>query len=110
MRNKLRYLLGLLFAFAAAAPAYALLPIQHWQTQNGARVYFVETRDLPMLDVSVDFPPLGTIRAQSWPGCTDGKHVRLGAGGLTEDEIAPYGRYGRTVRPPTAIAPGRCAR
>ena len=39
-----------------AAPAYALLPIQHWQTKNGARVYFVENRDLPMLDVSVDFP------------------------------------------------------
>ena len=41
---------------AAAQPAQALLPIQHWQTPSGARVYFVENHDLPMLDLSVDFP------------------------------------------------------
>jgi zinc protease len=90
MRNKLGYLLGLLFAFAAAAPAYALLPIQHWQTQNGARVYFVETRDLPMLDVSVDFPA-GSVfdtRAKSGLAALTANTLRLGAGGLTEDEIA----------------------
>ena len=32
-------------------PAHALLPIQHWQTTSGARVYFVENHDLPMLDL-----------------------------------------------------------
>ena len=37
----------------AAAPARAMLPIQQWRTTGGARVYFVENHDLPMLDVSV---------------------------------------------------------
>ena len=90
MRNKLRYLLGVLIACAAAAPAYALLPIQHWQTQNGARVYFVETRDLPMLDVSVDFPA-GSVfdtRTKSGLAAMTAKMLKLGAGGLSEDEIA----------------------
>ena len=34
---------------------FAALPIQHWQTPSGAQVYFIESRDLPILDVSVDF-------------------------------------------------------
>ena len=43
-------------ALLAAAAARAILPIQHWQASSGARVYFVENHDLPMLDVSVEFP------------------------------------------------------
>src|SRR6185436_950849 len=39
-----------------ALPAWALLPIQDWQTSSGARVLFVESRGLPMLDLSVYFP------------------------------------------------------
>ena len=46
---------ALLCRAAVPRPA-SLLPIQHWQTSTGARVYFVENRDLPMLDVSVEFP------------------------------------------------------
>ena len=48
-------LLGCLSLFAALDCA-AALPIQHWQAATGARVYFVESHDLPMLDVSVEFP------------------------------------------------------
>ncbi len=33
--------------------AHALLPIQHWETQRGARVYFVENHDLPTLTSSI---------------------------------------------------------
>ena len=33
--------------------ALASLPIQYWQTSSGARVYFVENHDLPMLDINV---------------------------------------------------------
>ncbi|TQV65474.1 MAG: insulinase family protein [Halothiobacillaceae bacterium] len=44
-----------LFALLIAAPAWAGPPIQHWETGNGARVLFVEARDLPMLDVRVSF-------------------------------------------------------
>ena len=35
--------------------ALATLPIQHWQSPSGAKVLFIESRDLPILDVSVDF-------------------------------------------------------
>lgn len=38
-----------------AVPAWAGLPIQHWETANGARVLFVEAHALPMVDVSVSF-------------------------------------------------------
>jgi len=34
--------------------AWAGLPIQHWTHANGAQVYLVETRTLPMLDVQID--------------------------------------------------------
>ena len=44
----------LLLLACIALPAHALLPIQDWKTSSGARVLFVENRDLPMLDVSVD--------------------------------------------------------
>ena len=43
-------------AVACAGPVQAMLPIQQWQTASGARALFVETHDLPMLDVAVDFP------------------------------------------------------
>ena len=36
--------------------AQAALPVQHWTTAQGARVYFVESRQLPMLDLAVSFP------------------------------------------------------
>ncbi len=90
MGNKFWSLLFAWIAFAAAAPAYSLLPIQHWQTANGARVYFVETRDLPMLDVSVDFPAGSAFdtREKSGTAAMTQRLLKLGAGGLTEDEIA----------------------
>ena len=75
---------------AVAAPAWALLPIQHWQTKNGARVYFVETRNLPMLDVSVDFPAGSAYdtREKSGVAALTQSLLKLGAGGLSEDEIS----------------------
>ena len=90
MRNRLPYLLCLLFACVVAAPAYALLPIQHWQTKTGARVYFVESRGLPMLDVSVDFPAGSAFdtREKSGLAALALNLLKLGAGGLSEDEIA----------------------
>ena len=90
MSNKFWRLLCALIALAAAAPAYSLLPIQHWQTKNGARVYFVENRDLPMLDVSVEFPAGSAFdtREKSGAAAMTQRLLKLGAGGLTEDEIA----------------------
>jgi len=75
---------------AAALPAAAILPIQHWQTATGARVYFVENHDLPMLDVSVELPAgAGYDRAEkSGAASMTNRLLRLGADGMSEDEIA----------------------
>lgn len=44
-------LLGLFFACSVAASPQ----VEHWQTSNGTAVYFVEAKQLPMLDVRLVF-------------------------------------------------------
>jgi len=39
----------------AAGMAHAALPIQHWTRADGARVYFVESRAVPIVDAQIDF-------------------------------------------------------
>ncbi|MGH8750268.1 MAG: M16 family metallopeptidase [Burkholderiales bacterium] len=82
---------GLVFlSVGIATPALATLPIQNWQTASGAQVYFVESHELPMLDVSVDFAAGGSRDGAQKSGLANlTRHMlSLGAGGLTEDEIA----------------------
>lgn len=90
MRNRAGIWIVCLFAAVIGGRAHALLPIQHWKTENGARVYFVESRDLPMLDISVDFPAGSAFdgREKSGVAALTQRLLRLGAGGLAEDEIA----------------------
>src|SRR5262249_25687527 len=73
-----------------ALPAQALLPIQHWQTSGGARVYFVENHDLPMLDLSVQFPAGAGYDGPETAGVASmtNRMLQLGADGMSEDEIA----------------------
>jgi len=90
MRSKLlRHCLALLLA-AAAGPALAILPIQHWQTSTGARVYFVENRDLPILDVSVEFPAGAGHDSAGLAGLASmtNRMLAAGADGMSEDDIA----------------------
>ncbi|MDP2240912.1 MAG: pitrilysin family protein [Burkholderiales bacterium] len=92
MRNN-RRLIWLAAAAAAlmlAAQAHAILPIQHWQAKSGARVYFVENRNLPMFDLSVEFPAGAAYdtREKSGAAGMTSQLLRLGAGGMSEDEIA----------------------
>jgi zinc protease len=70
--------------------ALASLPIQYWQTSSGARVYFVENHDLPMLDISVEFAAGSGMDILNKSGCANlVQHLlNLGAGGLSEDQIA----------------------
>jgi zinc protease len=74
----------------ASGSAHALLPIQDWKTSSGARVLFVENHDLPMLDVSVDFPAGSGHDTKDKAGraAFTQQLLRLGAGGLSENEIA----------------------
>jgi len=79
-----------LVSLAAASAAHATLPIQQWQTTSGARVLFVETHDLPMLDIAVDFPAGSSRDAPEKSGeasLTLGL-MRSGAGAYGEDEIS----------------------
>ncbi|KPK18880.1 MAG: zinc protease [Betaproteobacteria bacterium SG8_41] len=84
-----RWLTGLLL-LALAGPAAAILPIQHWQTAGGARVYFVENHDLPMLDLSVEFPAGSAYDSAEKSGAAamTNRLLQLGADGMSEDEIA----------------------
>lgn len=74
----------------AAALAHAGVKIEHWVAPSGARVYFVETRALPILDVQIDFaagsafdPPGKRGVAALTRGLLD-----TGAGSLDEEQIA----------------------
>ncbi|MCU0934178.1 MAG: insulinase family protein [Thiobacillaceae bacterium] len=70
--------------------AWAGLDIQHWSTPQGARVYFVQNHDLPMLDVSVDFAAGSARDSRKTSGLAQlTRHVMgLGAGPYSERDIA----------------------
>ncbi len=63
--------------------------IQHWQTENGMRVYFVPAPELPVLDIRVTFDA-GSARDGDKPGLarlTNGL-LKQGAAGMDADTIA----------------------
>jgi zinc protease len=90
MLNKLTRCVLLMALAALASAASATLPIQHWETSRGARVYFVENRDLPMFDLSIEFPAGAGFDKPDKSGVANMTNhmLRLGAGGLDEDELA----------------------
>jgi len=71
------------------AAAYAAPPIEHWQTSNGARVFFSHAGDLPMVDIKVVFDAGGAR-----DGVNKGLAVLTntvlaeGAGGLPAEAIS----------------------
>lgn len=80
----------LLLAWSVAGAAWAGLDIQRWSTPQGARVYFVENHDLPMLDVSIAFAAGSAYDPPGRPGVANlTRHLlNLGAGELDEQQIA----------------------
>ncbi len=70
--------------------ARAAVNVQTWSLDNGARVLFVESRAMPMLDVAVDFRAGSAFDPSERSGLAAmTQHLaRFGAGGLSEDEIA----------------------
>lgn len=86
----MRMFLIAVWAACYAFAAHAGPKIEHWQAPSGARVYFVETHALPILDIAVDFaagsaydPPGKAGLAALSHGLLDG-----GAGPLDEEAIA----------------------
>lgn len=75
---------------AATLTAQAGVKIEHWTAPSGARVYFVESRVLPIIDIQVDFaagaaydPPEKSALAGLTRSLLD-----TGAGDLDEEKIA----------------------
>ncbi|MDA8129303.1 MAG: pitrilysin family protein [Betaproteobacteria bacterium] len=70
--------------------AQAALVLQHWKTPQGARVIFVESHELPILDVSVDFAAGSARDPAGQAGLAQLTHILLdqGAGGLSDTAIA----------------------
>jgi zinc protease len=86
----MKKLLTAALALLAAQAALAGVRIEHWVSPSGARVYFVESRVLPILDVQVDFaagsmfdPP-----GKSGTASLTRSALSLGAGKLDETAIA----------------------
>ncbi|MDP2833771.1 MAG: pitrilysin family protein [Pseudomonadota bacterium] len=79
-----------LSAILLAPAALAGLDIQNWTTPQGARVYFVENHELPMLDISVDFDAGSARDSREKSGLASlTRHVMaLGAGHYEERDIA----------------------
>ncbi len=90
MATRIAMLMGGALLLLTVQLAYAILPIEHWRTANGAKVLFVANRGLPILDVSVDFPAgFGYDKPEkSGVAAMTNAMLRLGAGGLNEDKIA----------------------
>jgi len=78
-------LLGLFATFVQAGPK-----IEHWTAPSGARVFFIESRVVPIVDVQVDFAAGGAYAPEGKAGVaglTRGL-LGLGAGELDEERIA----------------------
>lgn len=79
-----------LFALLSSVTAHAAVNIQHWQTSQGAEVYFVENHDLPIIDISTNFyagSAYDTAEKSGVAGITR-YLMSMGAGGVNEEEIA----------------------
>ena len=86
----MKKLLTVVITLLIAPSALAGVKIEHWLSSTGARVYFVESRVLPMLDVQVDFAagsmfdPAGKSSLAALTRST----LDLGAGALDETGVA----------------------
>lgn len=91
MRKFKHLILGLLpFILSLVSfPSIATPAIEHWITDNGARVYFVPAPDLPMVDIQITFDA-GSARDKEKKGVAHLTNSLLdeGAGELNADQIA----------------------
>jgi len=89
-KNTMKKLLTAVTALLITQAALAGVKIEHWVAPSGARVYFVESRVLPMLDVQVDFAA-GSVfdpAGKSGLAAMTRSALDLGAGQRDESAIA----------------------
>ncbi len=84
----MRFLIALFSLFVGLA--HAGPQIQHWVAPTGAKVYFVESRDLPILDVQIDFVAGGARSPAGKSGVASltASLLQGGAGDLDEEKIS----------------------
>ncbi len=72
-----------------ASESTPLVNIQHWDTKNGAKVYFVRASEIPMLDIQVVFAAGSSYDGQAW-GLASFTNSMLAEGTATQnaDQIA----------------------
>ncbi len=76
--------------WAISFAAHAGVKIQHWVAPSGARVYFVETHDLPIIDIDLSFDA-GGVRVPAGKAGLAGltrSMLDAGAGDLDEEAIS----------------------
>ena len=83
-------LLALLCLGAVAADAIAYASIRHWTTDNGARVYFAETHQIPMVQFTVGFDAGSARDPSSREGLSSlvARMVEEGAAAMDGEDIA----------------------
>jgi zinc protease len=89
MRIQLLSLMLLAWVVAFCTPVQAAAKIEHWQTSQGSRVYYVHSEGLPMVDIQVAFDA-GSARDGNQFGLsalTSGM-LDTGAGQWNADQIA----------------------
>lgn len=81
--------LFLIVTLLVSWPVWATPDIQHWQTDNGAKVFFVNAPELPMVDINVVFNA-GAARDGDLPGTARMTSAMLdeGVAEMNADEIA----------------------
>jgi len=89
MRIHLLSFISIAWLGAFCSPAQAAAKIEHWQTPQGSRVYYVHTEGLPMVDIQVAFDA-GSARDGSQFGLSSLTSAMLdtGAGQWNADQIA----------------------
>lgn len=82
--------IGALALLAVSTMAAATPKIEHWVMDNGARVYFVRTTELPLVQLRIVFDAAGSRDPQGKPGVAlmTNAMLRQGAAGLDADQIA----------------------
>ena len=88
--SRIRFTLICLLTSLASNLALAGVKIEHWVAPSGAKVYFIETRVLPILDVQIDFAAGAAFVPAAKAGLdslTQGL-LEAGAADLDEEQIA----------------------
>ncbi|MDZ4253655.1 MAG: pitrilysin family protein [Sulfuritalea sp.] len=88
----MRILIFVLLSFLTSSFALAGVKIEHWTVPSGAKVYFIETRVLPILDVQIDFAAGGAFVPAAKAGLAGLTRGLLEAGAADLDEERISGR------------------